>query len=81
MTISRQFSTIVSINERNSMKIYKKKPWTPEERRILKLFYNVINNEDLQAKLSDRSMGSITNQVHFLKRRGWTFKTKEKDGK
>ncbi len=51
-----------------------KKPWTHEERTILKKYYSFISKEELLEKLPGRTLTSIYSQVHYLEKRGWTFK-------
>jgi len=51
----------------------KRKGWTMKERQILKKYYNVVSAEELAVLLPDRDPKSITNQVYYLRKRGWTF--------
>jgi hypothetical protein len=56
-----------------SMKKYKRKPWTLDERRTLSEHYYRINIEDLLYLLPDRSEQAIRNQVAYLRKRGYRF--------
>ena len=51
---------------------YKKGHWAHSERKYLKDNYNHVPIEEIIAKLN-RSPSSITSQVHYLRKRGWTF--------
>lgn len=55
------------------MKQYSKRPWTMDERNLLRKYYYVSNTEELLKMFPDRSMNSITKQVNYLKKRGWSF--------
>ena len=55
------------------MKEYEKKPWTHEERKLLKLHYYLKNEEELLRMFPERTMNAIRKQVFYLKKRGWTF--------
>ena len=55
------------------MKEYKKKPWSHDERNLLKLHYYFKNEEELLQMFPDRTINSIRKQVVYLKKRGWTF--------
>lgn len=48
-------------------------PWTREERIFLKRNYNVLPIEELE-KILGKSATAIRNQVHYLRKRGWSFK-------
>jgi len=48
------------------------KSWSREERLNLKAKYNLVPIEELAEQL-DRSVLSIRKQVHYLRKRGWTF--------
>lgn len=52
---------------------YKKKPWTQEERYILKRQYGLIPFEELLKLLPGRTEQSVYAQVYYLRKRGWTF--------
>ena len=55
------------------MKLFRKTGrWTTKERQLLKDKYNTIPTEQLSA-LMGRSLSSITSQVNYLRKRGWTF--------
>lgn len=55
------------------MKLFRKTGrWTTKERQLLKDKYNTIPAEQLSA-LMGRSLSSITSQVNYLRKRGWTF--------
>ena len=55
------------------MKLFRKTGrWTTKERQLLKEKYNTIPAEQLSA-LMGRSLSSITSQVNYLRKRGWTF--------
>lgn len=47
--------------------------WSDAERNTLKEYYNTVSIEDLEHKLN-RTRSSITSQVNYLRKRGWTFK-------
>lgn len=47
--------------------------WTETERLLLKAEYNETPIEDLASKLG-RTEQAIRSQVHYLRKRGWTFK-------
>lgn len=55
------------------MKEYQKKPWTQDERNILRIHYYVETNEKLLERLPGRTMNSIRKQVSYLRKRGWCF--------
>ncbi len=57
------------------MKIYKKKPWTVNERKLLALHYFNTDINNMGELLPDRSHQSIRNQVSYLRKRGYRFKT------
>jgi len=46
--------------------------WTTKEKQKLKDLYNTIPLDELSIKMA-RSQGSITSQVNYLRKRGWTF--------
>ena len=55
-------------------KEYTKRPWTDEERKTLQREYNSYTTRELQELyFPDRSINAIIKQVHYLKKRGWTF--------
>lgn len=56
------------------MKNYFKRPWTDNERRLLAQHYLFVTPEEIQLMLPDRSIQSIRNQVHYLRKRGYRFK-------
>ena len=56
-----------------NMKEYQKKPWTHEERNLLRNYYYCKNEDELLEILPDRSINSIRKQVAYLKKRGWAF--------
>ena len=68
---SLDFSFIIHYNR--TMKQYKKRPWTHDERTLLRSTYHIVDKEVLQNQFPDRTMNSIRKQVHYLKKRGWTF--------
>ena len=51
------------------------KQWTTEERHRLKKYYNTLK-EKVVVVISGRSLQSIQQQVHYLRKRGWTFQTR-----
>ena len=67
----------MTFNERSpiiyNMKEYKKKPWTQEERTLLRNNYHLKNEEELLELFPERTINSIRKQVFYLKKRGWTF--------
>ena len=56
------------------MKNYFKRPWTDDERRLLAQNYLFLSAEEIQNLLPNRSLQSIRNQVHYLRKRGYRFK-------
>ena len=56
-----------------NMKEYQKKPWTHDERNLLRNQYYFKNEEELLEMFPGRSMNSIRKQVSYLRKRGWCF--------
>ena len=56
-----------------NMKEYQKKPWTHEERNLLRNQYYCRNEQELLELFPGRSMNSIRKQVSYLRKRGWCF--------
>jgi len=56
------------------MKTYQKKPWTTNERAMLRTHYYFLSAKELEEKFPGRSINSITKQVAYLRKRGWSFK-------
>ena len=56
-----------------NMKEYQKKPWTQDERNILRNQYYCKTEEELLQLLPGRTMNSIRKQVSYLRKRGWCF--------
>ena len=56
-----------------NMKEYQKKPWTHDERNLLRNQYYFKNEEELLDMFPGRSMNSIRKQVSYLRKRGWCF--------
>ena len=56
-----------------NMKEYQKKPWTHDERNLLRNEYYFKNEEELLEMFPGRSMNSIRKQVSYLRKRGWCF--------
>ena len=54
------------------MKLLKKGSWTYKEKMVLKDNYNRMTIDELSARLL-RTPSSITSQVNYLRKRGWTF--------
>jgi len=52
---------------------YEKRPWSREERHVLKKHYGIIPLQELLVLLPGRTETSIYSQVHYLRKRGWTF--------
>lgn len=52
------------------------KQWTTEERHRLKKYYNTLEGQKLLVLFPGRSLQSIQQQVHYLRKRGWTFQTR-----
>jgi len=52
--------------------LFRKGTWTTKEKQRLKDLYNTMPLTELSSKLA-RSSGSITSQVNYLRKRGWTF--------
>ena len=67
----------LTLNERcpiiYNMKEYQKKPWTHDERNLLRNQYYFKNEEELLEMFPGRSMNSIRKQVSYLRKRGWCF--------
>jgi len=57
----------------NPMKIYKKKPWTTTERKLLALHYFNIPLEELMELIPGRTETAIRNQVSYLRKRSYRF--------
>jgi len=57
------------------MKKYKKRPWTTDERRILASQYYHLDIESMAMLLPGRTIQSIRNQVSYIRKRGYRFKT------
>jgi len=55
-----------------SMKLYRKGRWTDKEKQYLRDHYNQTPIDEISTKLM-RTTGSITSQVNYLRKRGWTF--------
>lgn len=58
------------------MKEYQKKPWTQEERNLLRSQYCCKTEQELLEMFPGRSMNSIRKQVSYLRKRGWSFSRK-----
>lgn len=56
------------------MKIYKKRPWTHEERKLLSKVYYSSSRLELEGYFPDRSYNACVKQAKYLKDRGWYFK-------
>lgn len=56
-----------------NMKEYQKKPWTHDERNLLRNQYYFKNEDELLEMFPGRSMNSIRKQVSYLRKRGWCF--------
>lgn len=56
-----------------NMKEYQKKPWTHEERNLLRNQYYCEDEQELLEMFPGRSMNSIRKQVSYLRKRGWCF--------
>jgi DNA-binding MarR family transcriptional regulator len=54
------------------MKLLKKGSWTYKEKMVLKDNYNKMTIDELSTRLL-RTPSSITSQVNYLRKRGWTF--------
>ena len=52
------------------------KQWTTPEKHRLKKYYNTVENRQLLLLFPGRSLQSIQSQVHYLRKRGWTFQTR-----
>ena len=46
--------------------------WKDEEKEFLKRHYNTMPIEEIAEKIN-RSKEQIYSQVHYLRKRGWTF--------
>ena len=49
------------------------RPWTYEERVILKKNYFLVPLTELIKQLPGRTESSVYSQVYYLKKRGWRF--------
>jgi hypothetical protein len=68
------FLTFISISSIiYNMKDYQKRPWTHEERNLLRLNYHFKTEEELLELFPGRSINAIRKQVVYLKKRGWAF--------
>lgn len=56
-----------------NMKEYEKKPWTQDERNLLRNQYYFNNEEELLQMFPGRTINSIRKQVSYLRKRGWCF--------
>ena len=56
-----------------NMKDYQKRPWTQEERNKLRANYRSLNEAELLEMFPGRTINSIRKQVHYLRKRGWSF--------
>jgi len=56
-----------------NMKDYQKKPWTQDERQLLRDNYGRVTMKTMLDLLPGRSENSIRKQVHYLRKRGWSF--------
>ena len=54
----------------------KNNQWTDKERVLLKKNYNTVEPLQLQSLFPGRSIQSIHSQVHYLRKRGWTFNSR-----
>ena len=52
------------------------KQWTTPEKHRLKKFYKTVETKQLLLLFPGRSLQSIQSQVHYLRKRGWTFQTR-----
>jgi len=59
------------------MKQYSKRPWTSDERNLLRKHYYASSDTEIQELFPDRSINSLRKQVSYLKKRGWSFLKKE----
>ena len=57
------------------MKKYKKRPWTAEERKLLASHYYQLDIDNVAMMLPGRTIQSIRNQVSYIRKRGYRFKT------
>ncbi len=55
------------------MKLYSKRPWSHEERKLLSKKYHFSSAEELQVLFPDRSYNACVKQAKYLKDRGWVF--------
>jgi hypothetical protein len=58
----------------NTMRIYKKRPWSHEERTLLTQKYYFCKEKELAELFPDRSYNSCVKQAKYLRERGWVFK-------
>ena len=49
------------------------KKWTRRQQELLKRFYGEVSIDDLETML-EKSKSAIYSKVHYLRKRGWTFK-------
>ena len=56
-----------------NMKEYQKKPWTMNERNLLRNHYYSKDDKELLEMLPGRTLNSIRKQVSYLRKRGWCF--------
>ena len=50
-----------------------KNKWTSKQQDLLKRFYGQLTIEELCLML-EKTQSSIYSKVHYLRKRGWTFK-------
>jgi len=55
------------------MKKYERKPWGHSERVLLSKKYYTVSDEELTELFPGRTKSSLTQQVHYLRKRGWVF--------
>ena len=58
------------------MKVYTKRPWSRNERELLRKVYYFSNEKELQAHFPDRSYNACVKQAKYLQDRGWVFRKK-----
>ena len=66
---------MAALRYNNHMKKYKKRPWTTDERRILASQYYQLDIDSVAILLPGRTIQSIRNQVSYIRKRGYRFKT------
>jgi hypothetical protein len=74
-TLKKFLDKVTAVRYNTPMKKYKKRPWTTDERRILASQYYQLDIDSVAMLLPGRTIQSIRNQVSYIRKRGYRFKT------